>query len=133
MQAYNLTRATWLATRLEAAHTLWRRTVGLLGRAGLAAREGLWIKPCDSIHTMGMRFAIDVVFLDRRGRVVKVVEKLRPFRLVFPVATAISVVELPAGAVAQTGTQEGDMISISAQESDLGGQTWAIKGLKSEV
>lgn len=113
MQAYNLTRESWLATELKPATTFLKRFIGLLGRAGLAPTEGLWIKPCDSIHTLGMRFTIDVIFLDRQGRTVKIVEPLRPGRLIFPVAAAVSVLELPAGTIARTGTQVGDMISIT--------------------
>lgn len=132
MCAYNSTRETWLATDLRVADTLLRRTLGLIGKARLAPTEGLWIKPCNSIHTMGMRFSIDVAFLDRHGQVVKIVERLRPLRLVLPVRAAVSVVELPAGAVAKTGTRVGDRISImetrrvapEAQASGLGPKDW---------
>jgi len=117
MQAYNMTRGSWLATEVGLAHTFLTRFRGLLGKTGLAPSEGLWIKPCDSIHTLGMRFAIDAVFLDRRGRVVKAVEQLRPGRLVFPLATAVSVLELAAGTVARTGTTVGDLISITECQS----------------
>lgn len=56
--------------------SLFKRMKGLLGRCSLNAGEGLHIKPCSSIHTIGMRFAIDAVFLDRRGCVVRVVRNI---------------------------------------------------------
>ena len=62
LQVTNVTRGTVLATRLEAAHTGPTRRKGLLGRDGLAAGEGLWIAPCESVHTFFMRFPIDLVY-----------------------------------------------------------------------
>jgi hypothetical protein len=112
MRAYNVTKNSWLAAELGLAHTFFSRIRGLLGRSGLTPSEGLWIKPCNSIHMVGMRFPIDAVFLNRQSRVVKTVEHLRPGRLVFPVMTADSVIELPAGTIAGTGTAVGDEISI---------------------
>ena len=65
----NVTRGTVLATRLEAAHTGEKRRKGLLGRDGLEAGEGLWIAPCESVHTFFMRFPIDLVYLDREKKI----------------------------------------------------------------
>lgn len=112
MGAYNQTKGCWLAAQLELAHTFLSRMRGLLGRSGLSASQGLWIKPCNSIHMFGMRFSIDAVFLNRQGRVVKVVEHLRPGRLVLPVKMAESVIELPVGTIADTQTTVGDEICI---------------------
>jgi uncharacterized protein len=120
MRAFNMTKESWLAMELKLADTFLARFRGLLGRASLAPTEGLWIAPCDSIHTLGMRFPIDVVFLNRCGRVVKILERLRSGRLVFPVATAASVLELAAGTIARTGTAVGDLISIT--EVELAGE-----------
>jgi len=81
--------------RLRRATSVSRRTVGLLTSAPLGEHEGLWIKPCMAVHTMGMRFPIDVVFLNRERRVLRVVANLRPNR--FAICwQASSVVELPA-------------------------------------
>ncbi|MBO0702603.1 MAG: DUF192 domain-containing protein, partial [Candidatus Dormibacteraeota bacterium] len=71
-----------VAGRLEEAADFLGRGVGLLGRDALEPGTGLWIHPCKSIHTFGMRFSIDAVFLDRRHRVVRVVAGLRPWRMV---------------------------------------------------
>jgi hypothetical protein len=109
MKAFNATNGTWLATDLEVADTFWRRLVGLLGRTSLRPCRGLWIRRCDSIHSLGMLFPIDVLFLDRKGRVVRAIHRLPPFRIIFPVKCASSVIELPAHTISQTRTQEGDV------------------------
>ncbi|MBI3949411.1 MAG: DUF192 domain-containing protein [Acidobacteria bacterium] len=112
MKAYNTTRGACLASDLEVADSLWSRVVGLLGRTHLHVPKGLWIRRCNSIHTLGMLFPIDVLFLDGKGRVVKSVENLRPFRLILPVRLASSVIELPAHTIRQTQTREGDVVEL---------------------
>jgi len=112
MKAFNVTKGTWLASGLEVADSFGKRLLGLLGRTHLPAPRGLWIKPCDSIHTIGMLFSIDVLFLDRERRVVRAIHHLAPFRLVFTVKTASSVIELPAGMIRQTQTEEGDVVEM---------------------
>jgi len=98
-----------LAERAETAATFWRRFRGLMLRAGLPAGHGLLLTPCNSIHMLFMRFAIDAVFLDPTGGVVAVAERLRPFiSLAGPHAGATQVLEVPAGTVAATQTQPGD-------------------------
>ena len=71
--------------------------MGLMGRRRLEPGQGLWIEPCNSIHMFFMRFAIDVVFLDREGRVKRVLLKLKPWRVSPIVFGSRTVVELPAG------------------------------------
>jgi uncharacterized membrane protein (UPF0127 family) len=71
-QARNVTRGTMLAARLEKARTGAARRKGLLGRESLLPGEGLWIAPCESVHTFFMRFPIDLVYLDRKLQVRKV-------------------------------------------------------------
>ena len=111
LQVVNLTRGTVLATRLEAAHTGATRNKGLLGRDGLLPGEGLWIAPCESVHTFFMRFPIDLVYLDRKRRIRKVRNSVGPWRI-SACFTAQSVLELPAGAIAATRTQPGDTVEI---------------------
>lgn len=91
---------------LEICQTAWEATVGLLGRDHLAEGGGLLIPGCRSIHMIGMRFAIDVVYMDGDLRVCKLVEGLRPWRLSASLA-ADSVLELPAGAARQAGIEPG--------------------------
>lgn len=99
-----------IVERVEEAADFLGRGVGLLGRDALEPGTGLWIHPCKSIHTFGMRFAIDAVFLDRRHRVVRVVRGLRPWRMVPMVWRASSVVEMPAGRAASAGIRAGDQL-----------------------
>jgi uncharacterized protein len=110
-QALNRTKGTVLATKLELAGTGETRRKGLLGREGLLPGEGLWIVPCESVHTFFMRFAIDLVYLDRKHRVRKVRAAVGPWR-VSACFAAHSVLELPAGAISSSQTQRGDTIEI---------------------
>ena len=105
--------------RVEEAADFVARGVGLLGRDALKPGTGLWIHPCKSIHTFGMRFAIDAVFLDRRHRVVRVKADLRPWRVVPMVWRASSVVELPAGRAAAVGISPGDQLRFELRDRDL--------------
>jgi uncharacterized protein len=106
----NQTRGTVVAEHCVMAQSLRDRTVGLLGRSELSAGEGLWIERSPSIHMFFMRFAIDAVFVDGDDRVVRVVEWLRPWRIVAWVMGARDCIELPAGSVRGTGTQVGDQL-----------------------
>ena len=108
----NLTRRTVLATRLEVAVTGPKRNKGLLGRSGLETGGGLWITPCESVHTFFMRFPIDLVYLDRRNRVRKIRSAVGPWR-VSACLSAHSIIELPAGVVLTTQTQKGDILEFS--------------------
>jgi uncharacterized protein len=86
-----------LAARLRRPRTFLGRGLGLMFRASLPAGEGMWIVPCNGIHTFFMRFPIDVLFLDRDQRLVRAFPRLRPWRMVPFVRGSRSVVELPAG------------------------------------
>jgi len=103
-----------LADRLRPAHTHWSRLRGLLGTKRLEPGQGLWIRPSNQIHMFGMRYAIDLVFLDGAGRVVRLVHSLAPNRTSPRVAGATSVLELPAGTLERTGIAEGDLVEIDA-------------------
>ena len=113
MKAVNHTSGKVLADDLVLASTLLRRMKGLLGRKALLNGEGLWIKPCNGVHTFGMRFPIDVVFLDRELRVIAVTQSLQPNRLTRLYRNAASVLELPSGTAELTATVTGDIISIA--------------------
>lgn len=88
------------------------RMRGLLGRSGLDAGAALAIEPCTSIHTFFMKFAIDAVFLDRAGRIVRALPALRPWRATRIYPRAQQVVELPEGTLARTATLEGDLCAF---------------------
>jgi len=112
LRIQNITRGTVLADRAVAARSIKARTVGLLGRSSLEPGEALLLEPSSSIHTAFMRFPIDIVYVDRSGRVVKVVPDLRPFRISAVFRGGRSVIELPSGTVAQSGTAVGDELSF---------------------
>lgn len=112
MVAYNTSRGMHLAKDLEVADNPFTRRKGLLGRDGLAPGSGLWIFPCESVHTFGMRFPIDLVYLDRKHVVKKVRRNVSPGRLSV-CWTARSILELPAGVIETTGTARGDQIAIT--------------------
>jgi uncharacterized membrane protein (UPF0127 family) len=108
----NRTRGALLAERVELAVAMAERLRGLLGRTELPRGTALAIAPCAAIHTFFMKFAIDAVFLDGSGRVVRVLSDLRPWRATRFHRHAAQVVELPAGTVARTGTREGDQLTF---------------------
>jgi uncharacterized membrane protein (UPF0127 family) len=112
MRARNLRNGREIAASVEVADLVWKRMKGLLGRAKLEPGKSLWIKPCKSIHTIGMRFPIDAAFLDRENLVIAVKENLPPNRLTGIHLSAVSVLELPAGTLAATDTRVNDLLEI---------------------
>ena len=116
--AFNRTRQACLADDVALADTHWSRLRGLMGRDADSFRSGtgLWIVPCHGVHTMGMRFPIDAVYLDQDKTVVHVEENLRPWRVAPVRLKASSVLELPTSTVSQTRTALGDKIEITFRE-----------------
>lgn len=117
LQISNLTRQTELAARAETANTAKTRNKGLLGRHGLLAGEGLWILPCQSVHTFFMKFPIDLVYIDRHKKVKKVRSNVGPWRL-SACLSAHSILELPAGVVQATRTTRGDQLVFSPARAE---------------
>lgn len=105
----NETRKTVLADAAEMADTSAKRRTGLLKHKRLDPGDGLWIVPCESVHTFFMKFPIDLVYLDRQRKVRKVRHAVPAWRL-SACLMAHSVLELPAGTVANTGTAVGDVL-----------------------
>ena len=99
-----------LCERLERADSWQRRLVGLLGRDGLVAGHGLLLDPCNSVHTLFMRFTIDVAFLDDSGVVVAMNHRLVPWRATRVHLRARTTLELPAGALEAGGVLIGDRL-----------------------
>jgi uncharacterized membrane protein (UPF0127 family) len=114
-QAFNRTREAYLATALAVADTHWTRLRGLLGRTAHDFRngDGLWIVPCHGVHTLGMGFAIDVVYLDQDLTVIHTEAQLRPWRIAPVRRHSQSVLELPSSTITQTQTAVGDKIVIT--------------------
>jgi uncharacterized protein len=111
MLVRNLTRNSVLAESADVADTSAKRQKGLLGRSSLSPGQGLWIIPCEAVHTCGMRFPIDVLYLDRKKRVRKLRRAMVPWRFSLCLL-AHSVLELPAGVIEQTGTEPGDQLNL---------------------
>ncbi len=107
-----LTEAGRPIARVLVAATRWTRLRGLLGRTGLGEEEGLWIRPCSGVHTLFMRFAIDVVALDAGQRIVRIWPRLRPWRLTSVRLEVVSVLELRAGRAEACGLQAGDQLCL---------------------
>jgi uncharacterized membrane protein (UPF0127 family) len=108
----NRTRGIVLGVKVRTASTFLSRLVGLLGTAEIADGEGLWIVPCRSVHTLGMRYPLDVVFLDARGIVVGILEGLPPNRVGRVFRDARGALELRSGILAATGTAPGDRLEF---------------------
>ena len=116
--ARNTSRGTVLAERLENGASLWAKFMGLMGRSSLPSGNGLWLPGENGIHMLFMRFAIDCVFLappqeEGRRRVLSVNPAVKPWRgVIWRVAGAKGVLELPAGTIDVSRTAVGDEISI---------------------
>jgi uncharacterized protein len=107
----NRTRNTELGDAIDLADTSAKRRTGLLKHTGLARGEGLWIVPCESVHTFFMKFPIDLVYLDKKHNVRKVRHAVKPWRM-SACFSAHSIVELPPGAAHESRTVAGDELDI---------------------
>ncbi len=94
---------------VRVADNPWKRLRGLLGRSSLGPSEGLVIKPCQQVHCFFMKFAIDVIFLDRQNAVI-VIHTLKPNQVSPLVHLAVSVLEVSAGSAAANGIKIGDRL-----------------------
>jgi hypothetical protein len=99
---------------VEVAATFRRRLRGLLGRAGLAPETGLLLTGVNGVHTFGMGFPIDVLFLDRDGTILKVVREMKPGRVARAVSGAASCLELASGAAARHRLEAGTRLRFGA-------------------
>jgi len=94
------------------ASTLWNRLVGLLATPKLEKNKGLLLSPCSSVHTMWMRYPLDLVFMDKNGRVVKCVKNLLPYRTA-AAKKAYYTLELPIGTIDASGVAIGNRFTWS--------------------
>jgi uncharacterized protein len=115
LYVYNKTRETFVATETILADSYLRRLIGLLGKTNRWAQvgRGLWIVPSSGVHTIGMLFPIDLIFLSKEKEVVHVEEYVRPFRISKVSLKAQSVLELPAHTIYRSGTRVGDRFEIA--------------------
>ncbi len=108
----NASNGTLLAGLMGHATTAWERGIGLLMRSQLAPDEGLWIDHCSAIHTMMMRVTIDVFFVDKDGRVLRICNAVRPNRFALVCQEAIAVVELGASLNGARDVLVGDRLVL---------------------
>jgi uncharacterized protein len=111
LRVVNQTRSRPLADRADIADTSAKRRTGLLKHTGLAPGEGLWIVPCEGVHTFRMKFPIDVVFLNKKRTILKTRPNMVRSRISMCLR-AHSVLELPAGTLDATGTVAGDQLEL---------------------
>lgn len=110
--AYNQTRECFLGLRVERANTIFTRLRGLIGRLRLGFDEGVWIVPSSGVHTIGVLFPVDLIYLDEQQRVIHQIEHLPPFRVAPLRKRATSVLELPTHTIYSSQTQPGDQLVI---------------------
>jgi uncharacterized protein len=115
LKVHNRTREQPLATHSDIADTSAKRRTGLLKHAQLVPGEGLWIVPCEAVHTFWMKFPIDVLFLDKKRKVLKIRPKMSQWKMAFCLR-AHSVLELPSGTCESTGTRPGDQLELEKFE-----------------
>jgi uncharacterized protein len=111
LRVENVSKSTTLGENIKIADSSLRRMVGLLGTPHLEPQSGLLIFPTQAVHTFGMKYPIDVVFLDRGRRVVGMRVAVKPWRLTPIFWRAECVVELPVGVIESTRTEVGDQLS----------------------
>lgn len=99
--------------QLIQAHGWFSRLKGLLGTRTLHDNRGIWLKPCKSIHTMGMCYSIDVLFLDKKNSILKIAKQVKPFRFRLGPKYTKSVLELAAGSVEKMGLNIGDRLHFT--------------------
>ncbi len=111
LRVSNVSKGTCLGTKVEVADSPRRRSVGLLGTDSLQPQSGLLIYPTQAVHTFGMKYPIDILFLSRKKKVIGLKRALRPYRLTRIYWTAECVIELPENTIADTRTELGDVIA----------------------
>lgn len=112
MKISNCTKNTILAEEAVLAAGIFKRLKGLLGKKTFEPGQAIILKPCNSIHTFFMRFPIDVLFVDKDNQVIKALSSLAPFSFSPIYIRAKLAIELPAGTILSTLTQEGDILNI---------------------
>jgi uncharacterized membrane protein (UPF0127 family) len=113
---FNETRESFLSLRVTATDTNWARLKGLIGRAHLKSDEGIWVIPSKGIHTIGVLFPIDLIYLDAQQRVVHTLESFGTFRIRPLHLNCASILELPTRTLYSSQTKVGDQLRICSAE-----------------
>ena len=111
MRIENRTRGTVLGSRVALAAGWWSRLRGFLGRPEPTPGEGILLMECNGVHTYGMSFELDVLFLDGEGRVLQLIRSLSPWKRSRRVRGAQYVLEVPTGVIDTSQTREGDLLT----------------------
>lgn len=121
VEVHNVTRGTTVAVDVRVAKSMLARGRGLMFEPGLSPESGLLIEPCGSIHMFCMRFAIDVLYVDRDDRIVRAQRALKPWRI-GPLHTcgARYVIELPVGTIERSGSNVGDQLRVAERQGPRG-------------
>ncbi len=106
-----------ISDRMVGAFSFLHRARGLLGKRKLSGSHALWFRPGGSVHTFGMRFPIDVLFLDENLTVLALAEEVKPWRVKCAPSDTCSTVEFAAGRIAQMGVQKDDELFIQPRGS----------------
>lgn len=109
---YRCLKGETFVSQAVLTRTPLQRLFGLAFRQRLGAEEALWLKPCYSIHTWGMRFPLDVVFLDSSGRILGLLEDVRPWRICRTFVKTRSVLEMNSGTITDRGLKVGDNLTF---------------------
>lgn len=117
----NRSRGTILAQEANVAKSFFARLKGLLGTRSLAGGAGLLIVPCNQIHMFGMQYAIDAVFVDPQNKIVGLVKRIGPGQVSRVFRKAHACLELPAGTIDNTMTEEGDELEEGSAPYEGGG------------
>jgi len=108
----NKTSNKEIGSKIIHADNMVLRFFGLMGKKKLDNGEGLLLTPCNSIHMMFMRFAIDVIFIDKDNKIIHTIENLKPWRMTKVCFKSQSTLELPLGTIADSGSKPEDILEI---------------------
>lgn len=101
-----------IGDKIVYANGIYKRFIGLMGKKNLEKNEGIFLTPCNSIHMMFMKFPIDIIFLDRKNKIIHITENIQPWKISKVIFKAQSVLEVPIGTVKETKSKIGDSLSI---------------------
>lgn len=105
-----------IAGDISKANHFFSRFRGLMFKKDMDVQQGLWIEPCNQVHTFNMRFAIDVIFIDKNNKILYIEDSMRPGKVSKVVRHARGVVELCAGRAAECGIKTGDILSFDRKQ-----------------
>jgi uncharacterized membrane protein (UPF0127 family) len=112
MKIINKSNQKIIANNVKVADKFFSRFIGLINRSSIEENEGLWLVPCSSIHSIGMRFDFDAVFLDKSDKIIFLIKNMPPFKVAPLVSNTYSVLELPSGTIDCTGINIDDILEF---------------------